>query len=72
MSVTKKYLNDLTLKLLVVLSRFINKSALAYWKAFMKNVYKGLQPDAALRLDVLIEDLLCVELKAPRRIVTLS
>jgi GxxExxY protein len=34
------------------------------WQIWAPRQYKGLLPDTELRLDVLVEDILCVELKA--------
>ena len=85
MEVTKKYLNDLTYKVIgcaIEVQRHLGPGLLesVYEKCFLhelklrgityKNqiwvplVYKGLELGTELRLDVLVEDVLCVELKA--------
>ena len=85
MQVTKKYLNDLTYKVIgcaIEVHKLIGPGLLesVYEKCFLKELqlrsiayknqvwtpleYKGLQLETELRLDVLVEDVLCVELKA--------
>ena len=85
MQATKKYLNELTYKVIgcaIEVHKQIGPGLLesVYEKCFLKELdlqgvgyqkqvwvpleYKGLELDAELRLDVLVEDLLCVELKA--------
>lgn len=85
MAITKKYLNDLTYKVIgcsIEVHRQLGPGLLesVYEKCLLKELalqgiaclsqiwvpieYKGLNLDAELRLDVLVEDILCVELKA--------
>ncbi len=85
MRVTKKYLNDLTYKVIgcaIEVHKHLGPGLLesVYEKCFLRELslrgimyknqiwvpleYKGLLLDTELRLDVLIEDILCVELKA--------
>ena len=85
MQVTKKYINELTYKVIgcaIEVHKQLGPGLLEsiYEKCFLKELslrgipyknqvwvpleYKGLELDAELRLDVLVEDLLCVELKA--------
>ena len=85
MRITKKYLNELTYKVIgcaIEVHKQLGPGLLesVYEKCFLKEVelrgiahknqiwapieYKGLRVDTELRLDVLIEDILCVELKA--------
>jgi len=85
MQVTKKYLNDLTYRVLgcaIEVHKILGPGLLerVYEKCFIRELelqgiqfqkqiwvpiaYKGLEFNNELRLDVLIEDVLCVELKA--------
>ncbi len=85
MQATKKYLNELTYKVIgcaIEVHKYLGPGLLEsiYEKCFLKELalrgipyknqiwvpleYKGLELDTELRLDVLVEDLLCVELKA--------
>ncbi len=85
MSITKKYLNELTYKVIgcaIEVHKHIGPGLLEsiYEKCFLRELalrgiefksqiwvpleYKGLELDTELRLDVLVEDILCVELKA--------
>jgi len=85
MRITKKYLNELTYKVIgcaIEVHKQLGPGLLesVYEKCFLKELelrgiahknqiwapieYKGLRVDTELRLDVLIEDILCVELKA--------
>ncbi|MEI9910510.1 MAG: GxxExxY protein [Bacteroidota bacterium] len=85
MGVTKKYLNELTYKVIgcaIEVHKQLGPGLLesVYEKCFVKELelkglryqrqfwvpleYKGLQIDTELRLDVLVEDILCVELKS--------
>jgi GxxExxY protein len=85
MSVTKKYLNDLTYQIIgcaIEVHKHLGPGLLesVYEKCFLrelslKNIayqnqiwtpleYKGMLLDTELRLDVLVEDILCIELKA--------
>jgi len=85
MRITKKYLNDLTYKVIgcaIEVHKTLGPGLLesVYEKCFLKELaiqkienknqmwvpieYKGLQLNAELRLDVLVEDILCIELKA--------
>jgi len=85
MIVTKKYLNELTYKVIgcaIEVHKHLGPGLLesVYEKCFLKELqlrvityknqiwvplqYKGLELDTELRLDVLVEDILCVELKA--------
>lgn len=85
MEVTKKYLNELTFKVIgcaIEVHKHLGPGLLesVYEKCFMKELtlqgiafrnqvwvplqYKGLEFDTELRLDVLVEEILCVELKA--------
>lgn len=85
MEVTKKYLNDLTYKVIgcaIEVHKHLGPGLLesVYEKCFLKELtlqgiafrsqiwvplqYKGLELDTELRLDVLVEEILCVELKA--------
>ena len=85
MNITKKYLNDLTYKVIgcaIEVHKLLAPGLLesVYEKCFLKELalrgisyknqlwvpilYKGLELDTELRLDVLVEDILCVELKA--------
>jgi GxxExxY protein len=85
MNVSKKYLNDLTYKVIgcaIEVHKQLGPGLLesVYEKCFLKELslkgisfknqlwvpihYKGLELDAELRLDVLVEDILCVELKS--------
>lgn len=85
MKVTKKYLNDLTYKVIgcaIEVHKHLGPGLVesVYEKCFLKELaiqriafrnqiwvplnYKGLELDTELRLDVLVEDILCVELKA--------
>jgi len=85
MQVTKKYLDELTYKVIgcaIEVHKHLGPGLLesVYEKCFLKELtlqgityknqvwvplqYKGLEFDTELRLDVLVEDLLCVELKA--------
>jgi len=82
---TKKYLNDLTYKVIgcaIEVHKHLGPGLLEsiYEKCFLRELtlrgienksqiwvplqYKGIQLDTELRLDVLVEDVLCVELKA--------
>ncbi len=82
---TKKYLNELTYKVIgcaIEVHKYLGPGLLesVYEKCFVKELelrgiaykkqiwvpleYKGLELDTELRLDVLVEDILCVELKA--------
>jgi GxxExxY protein len=84
-SISKKYLNDLTYKVVgcaIEVHKHLGPGLLesVYEKCFMRELslrgiehksqiwvplqYKGLQLDTELRLDVLVDDILCVELKA--------
>ena len=85
MVVTKKYLNELTYKVIgcaIEVHKHLGPGLLesVYEKCFLKELtlqaigfktqvwvplqYKGLELDTELRLDVLVEEILCVELKA--------
>lgn len=85
MRITKKYLNDLTYKVIgcaIEVHKILGPGLLesVYEKCFLRELalqgityknqiwvplnYKGLELDTELRLDVLVEDILCVELKA--------
>lgn len=85
MLVTKKYLDELTYRVIgcaIEVHKHIGPGLLesVYEKCLLKELtlrritfknqawvplqYKGLQLDAELRLDILVEDILCVELKA--------
>lgn len=85
MRITKKYLNELTYKVIgcaIEVHKHLGPGLLEsiYEKCLLKEMalrgitfrnqiwvplqYKGLELDAELRLDVLAEDILCVELKA--------
>jgi len=82
---TKKYLNDLTYKVIgcaIEVHKHLGPGLLEsiYKKRFLRELtlrgtenksqiwvplqYKGIQLDTELRLDVLVEDVLCVEIKA--------
>ena len=88
MRITKKYLNELTYKVIgcaIEVHKHLGPGLLesVYEKCFLRELnlrgivnksqiwvpleYKGLLPDTELRLDVLVEDILCVELKAQSR-----
>jgi len=90
MTTTKKYLDELTYKVIgaaIEVHRHLGPGLLesVYEKCFLKELtlrgishksqvwtplqYKGLNLDAELRLDVLVEDILCVELKAQEGIL---
>lgn len=83
--VTKKYLNELTYKVIgcaIEVHKFLGPGLLesVYEKCFLHELalrgiahrkqvwvpldYKGLKVETELRLDVLVEEILCVELKA--------
>lgn len=85
MQVTKKYLDELTYKVIgcaIEVHKHLGPGLLesVYEKCFLKELflrgityrtqvwvplqYKGLELDTELRLDVLVEETLCVELKA--------
>jgi len=85
MAVSKKYLNELTYKVIgcaIEVHKHIGPGLLesVYEKCFLRELglrgidfkkqvwvplqYKGIELDTELRLDVLVEDILCVELKA--------
>jgi GxxExxY protein len=85
MQITKKYLNELTYKVIgcaIEVHKHLGPGLLesVYEKCFLRELdlrgivnksqiwvplkYKGLSLDTELRLDVLVEDILCVELKA--------
>ncbi|HKB44182.1 MAG TPA: GxxExxY protein [Chitinophagaceae bacterium] len=85
MGITKKYLNELTYKVIgcaIEVHKHLGPGLLesVYEKCFLRELdlrgienkkqiwvpleYKGLLLDTELRLDVLVEDILCVELKA--------
>ena len=85
MRITKKYLNELTYRVIgcaIEVHKHLGPGLLEsiYEKCFLRELnlqgitnksqnwvpleYKGLQLDTELRLDVLVEDILCVELKA--------
>jgi len=85
MRITKKYLNELTYRVIgcaIEVHKHLGPglSESVYEKCFLRELnlqgianksqnwvpleYKGLQLDTELRLDVLVEDILCVELKA--------
>ena len=85
MQITKKYLNELTYKVIgcaIEVHKHLGPGLLEsiYEKCFLRELavrgiafrnqcwvplqYKGLELDTELRLDVLVEDILCVELKA--------
>jgi GxxExxY protein len=85
MGITKKYLNELTYKVIgcaIEVHKQLGPGLLEsiYEKCFLRELalrgiiyksqiwvplfYKGLELDTELRLDVLVEDILCVELKA--------
>ncbi len=84
MNTTKKYLNDLTYKVIgsaIEVHKHLGPGLLesVYEKCFLRElairgiankdqmrvpVYKGLELSTELRLDVLVGDILCVELKA--------
>ena len=85
MRITKKYLNELTYKVIgcaIEVHKHLGPGLLesVYEKCFLRELvlrgipfknqiwvplqYKGLELDTELKLDVLIEDILCVELKA--------
>lgn len=95
MNMTKKYLNELTYKVIgcaIEVHKHLGQGLLesVYEKCFLKELslrgiafknqsrklsgwvplqYKGLELDTELRLDVLVEDILCVELKAQEGIL---
>ena len=92
MQVTKKYLNELTYKVIgcaIEVHKHLGPGLLesVYEKCFMKELalqgiafrnqvwvplqYKGLELDTELRLDVLVEEILCVELKAQEGLLPL-
>ena len=85
MKITKKYLNELTYKVIgcaIEVHKHLGPGLLEsiYEKCFLRELnlrrianksqiwspleYKGLLLDSQLRLDVLVEDILCVKLKA--------
>lgn len=85
MRITKKYLNDLTYKVIgcaIEVHKHLGPGLLEsiYEKCFLRELtirgignknqlwvpvqYKGLALNTELRLDVLVEDILCIELKA--------
>lgn len=85
MTITKKYLNELTYKVIgcaIEVHRLLGPGLLesVYAKCFIRELelkglkykrqmwvpleYKGLHIDTELRLNVLVEDILCVELKS--------
>lgn len=85
MVITKKYLNELTYKVIgcaIEVHKHLGPGLLesVYEKCFLRELsiqgiafknqiwvpiqYKGLELNTELRLDVLVEDILCVELKA--------
>lgn len=85
MEITKKYLDELTYKVIgcaIEVHKHLGPGLLesVYEKCFLRELslqglefkcqlwvplqYKGLELDTELRLDVLVEDILCVELKA--------
>ena len=85
MIITKKYLNELTYKVIgcaIEVHKHLGPGLLesVYEKCFLRELslqnivyqnqiwtpleYKGILLDTELRLDVLVEDILCVELKA--------
>jgi len=85
MQITKKYLDELTYKVIgcaIEVHKHLGPGLLesVYEKCFAKELtlrgiafktqvwvplqYKGLELETELRLDVLVEDILCVELKA--------
>ncbi len=85
MQETKKYLNDLTYRIIgcaIEVHKHLGPGLLesVYEKCFVRELelrgisykkqcyvpisYKGLELETELRLDVLVEDILCVELKA--------
>jgi GxxExxY protein len=85
MNITKKYLNELTYKVLgcaIEVHKHLGPGLLesVYEKCFLQELsikgiqyknqlwvplhYKGIDLNSELRLDVLVEDILCVELKA--------
>ncbi len=85
MEITKKYLNELTYKVIgcaIEVHKHLGPGLLesVYEKCFLKELtlqgiayknqiwvplqYKGLELNTELRLDVLVEEILCVELKA--------
>ncbi|HEX4876278.1 MAG TPA: GxxExxY protein [Chitinophagaceae bacterium] len=90
MRVTKKYLNDLTYKVIgcaIEVHKSLGPGLLesVYEKCLIKEFelqglryksqfwvplnYKGLELNSELRLDLLVEDILCVELKAQEDIL---
>lgn len=90
MRITKKYLNELTYKVIgcaIEVHKQIGPGLLesVYEKCFLRELslrdiayknqlwvplnYKGLELDTELRLDVLVEDILCIELKAQEGIL---
>jgi GxxExxY protein len=90
MRITKKYLNELTYKVIgcaIEVHKHLGPGLLesVYEKCFLRELdlrgisykcqlwvpleYKGIQLDTELRLDVLVEDILCVELKAQEGIL---
>ena len=90
MRITKKYLNELTYKVIgcaIEVHKHLGPGLLesVYEKCFLRELnlrgimykhqiwvpleYKGLLLDTELRLDVLVEDVLCVELKAQEGIL---
>ncbi len=85
MRVTKKYLTELTYKVIgcaIEVHKHLGPGLLEsiYEKCFLRELvlrgitfknqiwvpltYKGLELDTELRLDILVEDILCIELKA--------
>ncbi len=85
MQISKKYLNELTYKVIgcaIEVHKHLGPGLLEsiYEKCFLRELalrgiefksqiwvplkYKGLELDTELRLDVLVDDILCVELKA--------
>ncbi|MGB4847645.1 MAG: GxxExxY protein [Saprospiraceae bacterium] len=90
MRITKKYINDLSYKILgcaIEVHKYLGPGLLesVYEKCFLKEPelqglkyrnqicthldYKGLKLDTDLRLDVLVEDIISVELKAQEGLV---
>jgi GxxExxY protein len=92
MTVTKKYLNELTYKVIgcaIEVHKHLGPGLIesVYEKCFIKELalqglqyknqlwvpvnYKGLMFDTQLRLDVMVEDVLCVELKAQEGVLSI-
>lgn len=90
MDITKKYISDLTYKILgcaIEVHKHLGPGLIesVYEKCFIRELelkgirfrqqvwvpieYKGIKTDGQLRLDVLVENLICVELKAQEAVL---